>query len=332
MISPGPYSSISAGSLPMHRRPRGRGRRRGTARRARRRRSGTPRSSAGGALVRASWASVMPTELPRRGGLDHEPRVAACRPRTPRARRARRRGRAPSAPRGPRTQSVTGSPSPRDEPLEHRLVHADGARRHARARVREARRLAQRLGRPVLAERAVEREEHDGPRRRAPAIASRASAGRRRAVGAQRGRVVVGGLRPAVAAEPVGQPPPAAVEVDQPASRPGSRTPASASAIADPDTIDTSCSADGPPSTTATGRRRRGRGASGGTAIRRPPPGPAGPVAGELDLERELDAATARGPRARTCSATRRTSAAVPLRSLTMKLACFSDTAAPPER
>ena len=55
--------------------------------------------------------------------------------------------------------------------------------------------------------------------------------------------------------------------------------------MAVPDTIDTSCSADGPPSRTTIGTpvadRRR-------SALVRPPP--SRPVAEELDLERELDA------------------------------------------
>ena len=91
----------------------------------------------------------------------------------------------------------------------------------------------------------------------------------------------------------VGQAPPAAVEVDQPRLDRVARGRRARRAIAVPDTIDTSCSADGPPRTTATGvdgrvvagRRRHGHQA--------PSCGrPAGPVAGELDLEREVDAVT----------------------------------------
>ena len=58
-------------------------------------------------------------------------------------------------------------------------------------------------------------------------------------------------------------------------------------------------------------------------------PVPAVPVAQEHDLERE-SVPVARATSARTRSARRRTSAAVPLRSLTMKLACFGLTVAPP--
>ena len=59
---------------------------------------------------------------------------------------------------------------------------------------------------------------------------------------------------------------------------------------------------------------------------------PAGPVADELDLRHELDAGLARRPRRGRRSTRRRTSAAVPFWSLTMKFACFSETAAPPIR
>ena len=54
-----------------------------------------------------------------------------------------------------------------------------------------------------------------------------------------------------------GQPPPAAVEVDQHLLRVGKPDGASASAIAVPDTIDTSCSADGPPNRTDDRRSQR---------------------------------------------------------------------------
>ena len=59
---------------------------------------------------------------------------------------------------------------------------------------------------------------------------------------------------------------------------------------------------------------------------------PAAPVAHERDLEAKLDAALARARSPATSSPRRRTSAAVPPWSLTMKLACFSLTDAPPMR
>ena len=108
------------------------------------------------------------------------------------------------------------------------------------------------------------------------------------------------------------------------------RTPAPASAsavaMAVPETIETSCSADGPPSRTTIGGRARG-------ALGAVTPATASPPSRRGTRSRTR--ARRRGARAmtaRTCSASRRTSAAVPFWSLTMKLACFSDTTAPPIR
>ena len=78
--------------------------------------------------------------------------------------------------------------------LEQRLVHADGRCRDARSGVGEPGRLEERLDRPVLAERAVEGDEHDGcragrppagrwRRRAASGPATRAPPGRRRRTG-----------------------------------------------------------------------------------------------------------------------------------------------------
>ena len=70
---------------------------------------------------------------------------------------------------------------------------------------------------------------------------------------AEPARVVVGGGI-AVSAPVVGrQPPPRPVEVDQHLADGRHRPRRARSAIADPDTIDTSCSADGPPSSTTIG-------------------------------------------------------------------------------
>ncbi len=89
-----------------------------------------------------------------------------------------------------------------------------------------------------------------GGARRGEAI--QRGADRERPVGAERRRIVVGGRRAIATAVPGWQPPPPAVEIDQDLAdvEPGvGRAPA----MAVPDTTDTSCSADGPPSRTTTG-------------------------------------------------------------------------------
>ena len=133
----------------------------------------------------------------------------------------------------------------------------------------------------------------------------------------------------------------AAAATTRPRGRSASRAPswprsASAAAMARPETSDTSCSADGPPRSTRDGqlggsgavdgrwRSRRMRGSAPGSA------GHAGPVAREDDLEAADRCRARRRTVARTRSPSRRTSAALPPWSLTMKLACFSLTVAPP--
>ena len=125
---------------------------------------------------------------PRR--LDHQPRVAGsgrerlelAQDGRPLARPARRADLDPVDDR---------QPDPPREPLEDRLVHADRRRGDARSGVGEAGRLEQRLDRAVLAERPVERDEHDrvavrargagrAPRRSSPGRSRPARAGRRR--------------------------------------------------------------------------------------------------------------------------------------------------------
>ena len=229
---------------------------------------------------------------PRR--LDHEPRVAA--PGRERLELGEHAVRVGGPAGGADLDPVRdGQAEAADEPLEHGLVHADRAGGHAGARVGEPGRLAQGLRRAVLAERAVEREEDDRPglARREPL---EGLAGVERPRRAERGRVVVGGLRPAVAPEAVRAAATSRRRGRSARSPPGYPDAARASAIADPDTIDTSCSADGPPRTTATGVAA-GSWASGGTLTSwstRASGGLLGrrcrPVADELDLEREVDA------------------------------------------
>ena len=141
---------------------------------------------------------------------------------------------------------------------------------------------------------------------------------------AERRRVVVRGGRPVVAAVAGGQPPPRAVEVDEDLldgvararrGRRRSRSPTRSRRRARP-----------------TGRRAARRPAGGARVGTAAVGVPAGPVADELDLEREVDAVRVPGPRrgrARRGGARRRR---VPFWSLTMKLACFSETTAPPIR
>ena len=208
-------------------------------------------------------------------------------------------------------------------------------RRDAGARVGEPGRLEQRLDRAVLAERPVEGDRPRPAPGRVAASRSRAAPTRHGPVGAERGRVVVGGRGPVRRAD--GRPgshhqPPSRSMSDL--ARRRARASARASAMAVPDTIDTSCSADGPPSrTTIGGRPRRSRGPGLVASLMASPPRPAGPVAEELDLEAPASTPwrSAR-PRRGRASPSRRTSAAVPFWSLTMKLACFSETTAPPIR
>ena len=141
------------------------------------------------------------------------------------------------------------------------------------------------------------------------------------------GRVVVapppGGPRGVVGR----QPPPGAVKVDQDLAGPRGRGPRSASAMAVPDTTETSCSADGPPRSTMTG----GRQSRSARAVRSPRRLTASRPSRRRTRSRApagrrsaLD--TPRG-RARPGGGRRRR---VPLRSLTMKLACFSLDASRP--
>ena len=142
---------------------------------------------------------------------------------------------------------------PAAHPLEQRLVHPDRRGRDAGTRVGQAGRLEERPGpsRPRRTGRAG--------RSRPPAPVAWRRAGRWRprpgAVRSRRGRAGrrsrPPGDRPGVTGR---EPPPAPIEVDQDRlDREASA--ARAAAIAVPDTTDTSCSADGPPSRTTTGGR-----------------------------------------------------------------------------
>ena len=168
----------------------------------------------------------------------------------------------------------------------------------------------------------MERDGDDRGRVGRPASRSSAAPTASGPAAPEAGRVVVVGGRAVPAPVAGGQPPPARRRGRSGPARPGSPRPSRASAMAVPDTIDTSCSADGPPSSTtgpaavrscatrpSTWSSRRGtrsRNRARRRGGRRPRPGPAPPGG-------------ARPPR-------------VPFWSLTMKLACFSETTAPPIR
>ena len=120
--------------------------------------------------------------------------------------------------------------------------------------------------------------------------------------------------------------PPFAVERDAASSASGSMARARSErrrrwrAISMPVASDISCSADGTPGSTAIARRLHAHRL------------PARPIAGEDDLEDELDARFARHPLAHQLAQAAHVAAPSPAWSLTMKLACFSLTTAPPMR
>ena len=186
---------------------------------------------------------------PRR--LDHQPRVG--RRAGERLELAEHGGPARCPRGGPNLQPVDDREAePAPDALLRRLVHAEGRGQHAGAGVRQPGRLEQRLDRAVLAERAVQRDEHERLRRRRREAIDRGS-NRVRAIAAERrtGRRTRrpvdrrAGGRPAATTTPPSRSM-RTCRTSSPASR-------SASAIAVPDTIETSCSADGPPRRTAIG-------------------------------------------------------------------------------
>ena len=279
-----------------------------------------------------SWARVIPTELPRRAGLTI--RRGSPVPDGEGLELGEDAGRvARPAPGGDLAPVDDRQAEAAHEALEERLVHAERRGGHAGAGVRQVGRLEQGLDRAVLAEWPVEGDEHDRPGLPGgEALEDRAA--RQRALGAERGRIVevgrgqaglrAGGVRCRRASAPGSdhQRPSRSITTRSTAWPAAAR----AAATADPETIETSCSADGPPRRTTTG----------GPAAHRPPPAalgwPVAPVAEVHDLLDEPDARSLRSTSARTRSARRRRSVALPFRSLTRKLACFSLTEAPPIR
>ena len=206
------------------------------------------------------WARVIPTELPRRAGLTIRRGIAGARgERLELGEHARRVAR--PAPGGDLAPVDDRQAEAADEALEERLVHADRRGRDAGAGVRQVGRLEQRLDGAVLAERPVEGDEHDRPGiPGGEPLEDRAA--RQRTLGPERSRVVEVGRGQRASAPPAVAAPrrAAATSGRRGRSRPGRpRSPARprAAATAEPDTIETSCSADGPPSRTTTGRRGR---------------------------------------------------------------------------
>ena len=157
-----------------------------------------------------------PDRAAEAGRLDHQPRVADAgreglelgEDAVAVARPARRADLAPVDDRQPEAAH---------EALEQRLVHPDRA---------TPRRPSPVYARPAASSSAwTVPSSPNGPWRAMNTTGGGSRAGepverlaaRERALGAERRRVVVGGRRPAVAPMAVGQPPPAAVEVDEPA-------------------------------------------------------------------------------------------------------------------
>ena len=152
------------------------------------------------------------------------------------------------------SHSTTGSPDAADEALEEGLVHADRGSRHARARVGEVVGLEQGLDRAVLAEWAVQSRKDDRPWiARRPRSSSSAAGVRGPAAPLEAGSSNTPGTRPSGDAHrPASdhQPPRRSMKMRSTESP----APASASAIAQPEMTETSCSADGPPSSTTAWR------------------------------------------------------------------------------
>ena len=142
-------------------------------------------------------------------------------------------------------------------PLEQRLVHAEGGGRDPGPRVGQIRRLEQRLDGAVLAPRAVQGDRDD----RCRPLGRRDGPGPRRTSAGPRRPAIRGGRT----RRPVdrrgdgrtGSHHQAPVQVDQDLAGPRSPRRRGASAMAVPETIETSCSAEGPPRRTQGGRGRR---------------------------------------------------------------------------
>ena len=295
MTSPGPYSSISAGSLPITRHlevaaagdvPLGQ-RDVVVAERL---------VEGAGPLVRRCGPASCRPSCPRRDGL------TISRGSPPPAANASSCASTPSRSAAQRpartsTQSVTGSPSPRASRLNSALsmptalavtpepVYASPAASHSAWAV------------PSSPNGPWSARKTSGGRVR-PASDSRAVAAGTGPVGAQRGGVVVVGLRPAVAPEAVGQPPPGAAEVDQPGL---GRVAGRGEGVADRRPRDdrhvvlrrrtAQHHHDGRRGGIVGDGRRGHQAISSGSRV-------GVPVARELDLERELDAVTGEDLRA----------------------------------
>src|SRR6187200_36118 len=135
MISPGPKTSRRAWSFPMIEISRSRAP--ATYASTRATLSWRNASSSAGPRSSGVWARVIPTELPRPEGLiisRGSPVPAANASSSPST-----ASRADLAPLG------DGQADAPDESLEHGLVHPEGGRRHAAARVGQVARLEQRL-------------------------------------------------------------------------------------------------------------------------------------------------------------------------------------------
>ena len=270
-----------------------------------------------------SWTRVIPTELPRRAGLTMSRGSPVAGRERRQLRRTRVAGRSPSASRVTSRQSTTGRPSPRHSRLKMRLVHADRRGGHARPGVGQAGRLEQRLDGAVLAERPVERDDHDrrGSRGGQPVDggAERDRAGRRRARPGRR-RSRPGGRR--------ADDRPAATTSRRrgrsgPARRRGRRRPARRRS----------------PCPTRSRRRARPTARRAGHDDRR---SGRSPVIGRRLASRSSRRANSisnassrragRGPRPGRARRAGGRPPRCPFWSLTMKLACFSETTAPPIR
>ena len=266
-----------------------------------------------------SWTRVIPTELPRRAGLTIRRGSDAASGEGDAARSRTAAGSLAQRAAWTSRQSTTGRPDPAAQPLEDDLVHADRRGGHARPGVGESGGLEQRLDRAVLAERAVEGDERR-PARVAPLRAGRwrprPRPGRPRRAMPGRRRRSRAGHRGGARSGSHHQPPSRSMRTcstEWPSA-------ARASAMAVPDTIETSCSADGPPRSTTTG---------GLPLTPRPPSRDQSPT---NSISKARSTPCRARTSARTRSARRRTSAAWPFWSLTMKFACFSETTAPPMR
>ena len=150
---------------------------------------------------------------PETGGLDHQPRVRGAGGERGHLALHGRPVRGP--PSGGHLAPVHyRDAQPAAHPLEQGLVHPERGRRDTGARVGQAGGIEQRLDRAVLAERPVEADDHHRGRIHGREPVEGGADGDR-ALAPERGRVVVRGRGPVVAAVVGREPPPRAVEADQ---------------------------------------------------------------------------------------------------------------------